>query len=369
MKIKKIGEPIIIMSNPYGIHDYFGWPTAVRLQDGRIAVCASGFRLEHICPFGKSVISYSYDEGETYTPPTPIIDTVLDDRDAGICPFGEKSFVFTSFNNTIETQRGWHTERLRIRAADTNVNEEKYMLAYLDTVSPEAEKKFLGSTFRITNDGGVTFSDIYISPITSPHGPCVLSDGSILWVGRIFADNGKENLIQAYKINTDGSMEKVGEIENVFLDDGRRVDFCEPYAIELPDGRMICHIRTEGSVRFSLYQSESSDGGKTWTKAVPILKEYGGAPAHLMLHSSGALISVYGYRAGPYGVKAMISYDLGKTWEKDIEIYTQDISYDLGYPSTVELSDGSLITVFYAIPEKGSPAVVMQQKWTLENNL
>ncbi len=366
MKIKKIGEPQIIMSNPYGIHDYFGWPTVAKLQDGRIAVCASGFRLEHICPFGKGVIAYSYDEGKTYTPPTPIIDTALDDRDAGICPFGEKSFVFTSFNNTVETQRGWHTERLRICGADTNVNEEKYMLAYLDTVSPEAEKKVLGSTFRITNDGGVTFSDIHMSPITSPHGPCVLSDGSILWVGAVFERVAGEMHIQAYKVNTDGSMEKVGEIENVYTADGREIEFHEPYAIQLPDGRIICHIRTEGAYNLSLYQTESEDGGRTWTKPYPLLKANGGAPAHLLLHSSGALISVYGYRAGPYGVKAMISYDLGKTWEKDIEIYTQDVSYDLGYPSTVELSDGSLITVFYAIPEKSSPAVVMQQKWMLE---
>ena len=65
---------------------------------------ASGFRLRHLCPFGKAVIAYSEDAGETYTQPAPVIDTVLDDRDSGIVPFGEKQVIVTSFNNTVEDQ-------------------------------------------------------------------------------------------------------------------------------------------------------------------------------------------------------------------------------------------------------------------------
>ena len=89
MKITLIGEPRIVMSNPDGKHKYFGWPTAARLQNGKIAVVASGFRLAHVCPFGKTVISYSEDEGQTFTKPSPVIDTPLDDRDGGILAYGE----------------------------------------------------------------------------------------------------------------------------------------------------------------------------------------------------------------------------------------------------------------------------------------
>ena len=81
MKIIPIGKPEIVMSNPMSKHKYFGWPTVNRLQNGKIAVVASGFRRRHVCPFGKAVISYSEDEGKTYTMPAPVIDTVLDDRD------------------------------------------------------------------------------------------------------------------------------------------------------------------------------------------------------------------------------------------------------------------------------------------------
>ena len=87
------------MENPLSEHNYFGWPTVERLKNGRIAVVASGFRLHHVCPFGKTVMAVSEDEGETYTLPMPVIDTVLDDRDGGILAFGgSRSLPPTSSN-------------------------------------------------------------------------------------------------------------------------------------------------------------------------------------------------------------------------------------------------------------------------------
>ena len=65
MKIEQIGQAQVIIDNPDSKHDYFAWPSVARLQSGKIAVVASGFRCQHICPFGKAVIAYSEDEGET----------------------------------------------------------------------------------------------------------------------------------------------------------------------------------------------------------------------------------------------------------------------------------------------------------------
>jgi len=58
-------EKKIIMEKPDSVHNYFAWPTITTLRDGSLAAVASGFRLDHVCPFGKSVISYSYDEGKS----------------------------------------------------------------------------------------------------------------------------------------------------------------------------------------------------------------------------------------------------------------------------------------------------------------
>ena len=112
MKIRLLSEPRVILSNPDGIHNYFGWPSVARLQDGTLAAVASGFRLAHVCPFGKSVMIRSSDEGKTWSPPEIIIDTPLDDRDSGIVPFGKCGVIVTSFNNTVAFQRGANPDDL-----------------------------------------------------------------------------------------------------------------------------------------------------------------------------------------------------------------------------------------------------------------
>jgi len=361
MKIHVIEQPRVIMNNPASMHNYFGWPTAVRLQNGRIAVGASGFRLSHICPFGKAVLSFSEDNGKTYTAPAAVIDTALDDRDAGLCPFGESGLILTSFNNTRKMQRRFLKGHLDRRGEAV----QNYVSAYLDSVTDEAEAASIGATFRISRDCGVTFGPIHKSPITSPHGPIELPNGTVLWVGSTFRpDHDGESIISAYTLNVeDGTMEKLADLPLIF-ENGQQMSLYEPYTICCDDGKLICHIRVEPS--FTLYQSVSEDGGRTWSQPERLLPDRGGAPMHLLRHSSGVLIGVYGYRDLPYGIRVMFSKDNGKTWDVNHTVYATDISADLGYPTTVELDDGSLLTVFYAREEKTGPSVIMQTVWRFE---
>ena len=53
MKINIIKPAKVIMENRDSRHNYFGWPTVAHLKNDDIAVVASGFRLGHLCPFGK----------------------------------------------------------------------------------------------------------------------------------------------------------------------------------------------------------------------------------------------------------------------------------------------------------------------------
>lgn len=379
MNIKLIDRPKTIISNSMSKFCYFGWPTAVRLQNSKIAVVASGFRKRHVCPHGKTVITYSEDNGETYTRPAPVIDTVLDDRDGGICAFGESGVIVTSFNNSVDFQR--RVTKRQLGSGQIDQNSADFDLAYLDSITEDEEKNFLGATFRMSNDCGVTFGELHKSPVTSPHGPVELQDGTLLWVGSTFTpDPGNfvkgVECVQAHKVNVDGSMEFVGQIPTIYYKgDIARAE--EPHAVVLDDGTIITHIRVQNEVQtgstelFTLFQTESTDNGKTWTEPKQILSNFGGAPPHLFKHSSGTLICTYGFRGdpiltGPFGIKAMISTDNGRTWDVDKWLYINHESYDLGYPSTVELPDGSLITVFYATEKKGDPCVVMQQKWSIE---
>jgi len=374
MKINLIGNPEIVMENRNSLHNYFGWPTLARLKNGAIAAAASGNRVAHVCPFGKAVMALSYDEGKTFSKQSIVIDTVLDDRDAGLCPFGESGLIFTSFTLSKSHINDYLTDPGLITCGCEKYID--YAAAYLEHIPEDMNQQFKGSTFCISFDNGQTFSEIYNGPVTSPHGPCELSDGTILWVGpRHTGDRGKSlnKDILAFKINLDGTSEQLGTIPRFENDEGYL--YCEPHAIELPNGRIICHIRVQGGINkatgekknhFTIYQSESEDGGRTWSIPQQILSDNGGSPAHLMVHSSGMLISTYGYREAPYGVRAMFSEDGGRTWDTDNVIYINNVNGDLGYPSTVELSDGSLLTLFYAHKDADSPAEIYKVKWSFE---
>ena len=294
--------------------------------------------------------------------PAPVIDTPLDDRDGGIVPFGKSSVVVTSFNHTLAFQR---------QKDNSDGSDTAYRMSYLDCLTPEEEACYLGITFRISHDCGVSFGELYKSPVTSPHGPLELPDGTLLWVGRAdpFVNiHQEQDRIEAHRMYPDGSMAFVGAIDNI-NEDGKELLSCEPHAIRLKDGRILTLIRAQKVGEdpiFTLYQSVSDDDGKTWSKPKRVLDRLGGAPAHLCYHSSGVLICTYGYREHPYGVKVMFSHDEGKNWEIGYDLYTTETSDDLGYPATVELTDGSLLTVFYALEKVGGPAVIMQQKWSFE---
>ena len=357
-------ETKVICSNPNNPrHSYFAWPTVARLQNGRLAMTASGFRARHVCPFGKVVMCISEDEGASWTPPMIVMDTPLDDRDAGILPFGENSVMITSFNNTGAMQKKWN----HLRDENGNINPRSvYINGYLDTIDwAKAEERYLGSTFILSHDGGKTFGEVKRIPITAPHGPVLTPDGLILYVGRTFSsdDTVQENdCVEAYRVFPDGTYEKLGEIPNI----APELLSCEPHAVVLDDGKIIVHIRVQNKGIFTTYQSESTDGGHTFTNPRQLLADRGGAPAHLLKLRDGTLISVYGYREAPYGIKVMFSFDNGENWDIGHDIYVNGVSSDLGYPASVELENGDILTVFYAKPVQGSPAVIMQTIWNFE---
>ena len=57
----------------------------------------------------------------------------------------------------------------------------------------------------------------------------------------------------------------------------------------------------------------------------------------------------YGHRREPYGVRACLSEDGGDTWDLDNEVVLRDdgLGRDMGYPSSEQLEDGDILTVYY----------------------
>ena len=395
MKIKIVEEARVICSNRTGIHNYFGWPSINRLPDGTLAMVSSGLRVRHICPFGKVIACYSRDEGKTWTRPMILIDTALDDRDAGIAVSGNRVMV-TSFNNTISQQKEWNAETRMTQyypsenrptlysKKELHACTKDYIEEYLNSVDAEpAEKDFLGSTYIISENGGYTYGEMKRVPVTAPHGPAVGLDGRFVYVGTRYDTkdgNDKNNLdnnnIKCYIEGDDGEFHYTGSIEDVEPFEGQKLVCCEPHSLVLPDGKILVHIRvqtpydgnSDHTNLFTLYQSESTDGGKTFTKPHLVTDDMNcGAPAHLLRLKNGTLVSSLGYRSEPYGIKVMISGDEGESWSVPEMIYNNNsIALDIGYPASVELADGKILTIFYARPEAGAPAEIMQVVWEID---
>ena len=337
-----------VFSNPYAIHSYYAWPSIARLKNGTLVCGCSGMRRKHVDPFGKSLLKFSRDEGESWSAPVVAIDTLLDDRDTGLAPFGESGLLVTSFNHTPE----------RLRRYEMDAYDEAY-LKFVD--ADERTEELQGSEFVMSFDNGFSFGPVHRIPVTSPHGPLELPDGTLLYVGTVFPGNGvpKTGSIRAYRIFPDGSYELTGTIET----EDETVLYCEPHAVLLHDKRIIVQIRVQSKELFTIYQCESSDMGRSFTKPAPVLGPKDGAPPHLLELSDGCLLSVFARRHGKNGIYAMMSADGGRNYSEPVLLAALGSFWDLGYPASVELRDGSILTIYYVREEKNVPAAVKTVRW------
>ncbi len=130
------------------------------------------------------------------------------------------------------------------------------------------------------------------------------------------------------------------------------ISFHEPPMLRLSSGRLLIVTRTAGAGDH-FYQAYSDDDGWTWEglSRTPIV----GVPSHLVELESGSILCTYGYRRPPFGIKACFSYDGGATWDVDNEVVIRDdgMHLDLGYPASIQLLDGRILSVYYFHGEDG----------------
>ncbi len=115
----------------------------------------------------------------------------------------------------------------------------------------------------------------------------------------------------------------------------------------LPDGRLLAVARTLDDQHLELHASV--DAGVTWRAEGPVTLGFQ-HPGHLLLLTNGGILLTYGIRnRGCYGIGARISDDGGRTWDSPRLLVQFGVGdwIDGGYPSSVEISDGTLVTAYY----------------------
>lgn len=318
---------------------HFAFPSVALLKNGDLAVVYREGTIHGHEAIGKVSLSRSKDRGRTWLPRVTALDRAgVDDRDPTIFQMSDGTVLLVSSD-----------------CLCTSV------------------------------DFGQTWSTPLPTPVFGPKGAVEDEEGNIVYGGlrRVVQDRftviaGRPAQLQAnsvYRSRDKGrSWELVGIGTYTLYKEGPLdyVWYDEPFLCVVPGKYWIFTSRVDldGYARIT----RSVDRGRTWE---PISKTpVWGYPQHLLPLRDGRLLMTYGYRRPPWGVRACLSHDQGKTWDIQNEIILRMDggtlegqkckvgNGDLGYPVSVQLADGTIFTVYY-LNQAGSNCFIAGTFWQL----
>jgi len=334
---------------------YSCFPDIVRRRNGELWVSfrrAGGFSLEalrrgrydHVDKGARIALTRSLDGGATWEEARVLssFDPECGEQDPSIAELKDGILLVNFF-------------RWRVVPS-----EEKDRLAY------PARQQYDGSWSDVEGpwvirsyDGGTSWERDPVRVESAPLPRAGTSDavlelpGGSLLMGIYGADYGSA-VCRAYAVRSTDGGSTWGQPALIARDPAGKISFEEPALARTAEGHLLAVLRCgePGDYQY-LYQAISCDGGRSWVdlRRTPMW----GHPAHVLTLSDGRLACSYGYRRSPYGVRASVSEDGGRTWDVAHETILRDDggSRDVGYPSTAQLADGSLVTVYYIHREDG----------------
>lgn len=201
-----------------------------------------------------------------------------------------------------------------------------------------------------SEDGGETWETVMIPSGSGsyPRNLVVEPDGSLL-------------MVQSFEWRGDNPNLRVGRSSDGgrtwTFSEGRldwdRTDFGEVATIRLKDGRLLAALRrqqpeTWGEGFQDTVMTESRDDGRTWEKPWR-MSNTAEVHAYLTELDDGRILATYANYHLPWGVYAVVSEDGGRTWDLDDPVQL-GLSADLnvGWPVTLQLPDGGLVTAYGA---------------------
>lgn len=308
------------------------FPVAITLKNGDVLAVVRG-GASHIGVKGRLDMVRSTDKGKTWSAPWTAIDDPFDDRNPALGQLKDGTIILA-----YAIASGYDESGLRFKTRQA--------------------RDFDGVYMSFSKDNGKTWSKPVRDPaihsfyatkgLVSPYGKIIqLKDGSVLMA--VYFEFFDERHNQSYVFRSKDGGKTWGE--PVLMG----AHYNETGIVQLRDGRVLAALRSEKGGNLAI--AESSDQGRTWSTPVQIT-ENSEHPGDLIQLRDGRVLLVFGERNAPRGVHAMISAD-GRTWDKKKEIVLANDSPngDCGYPSSVEVAKGKVVTIYYQVDDlKNAPA-------------
>ena len=295
--------------------EHLAFPSVEKLNNGDL-VCVFRRGKSHVSPDGNILLSRSKNKGQSWFAADTIISTRLDCRDPSVMELKDGSLLLNFFQS--------------------NYNSSGKIIGALGV--------FVSRSF----DGGLSwYSPKMVVLENFDWAACSakileLKDGTLLlplYAGR---KGEKSTALVAVSRDLGRNWE---EFHDVAFDSSGKIDFNEPALCALPDGRIMCILRTAGDGHFQ-YKSFSKDGGITWSP--PERTSLQGQASSLLLTNENILICAY-RDFSPNGTSYSVSYDYGTTFEKEFIIHP--FKGDRAYPELVQLDDGIFVAYYEASPD------------------
>ena len=303
------------------------FPVLIRLNSGEAMAVVRGGGA-HMGRAGRLDLVTSRDSGKTWSTPQVVVDGPEDDRNPAIGQLSDGTLLVAYVILSGYDPSG---VKLASRQRQDWVFDGVYVMRSRDS----------GKTWSRPERSPAIHSFYAGKGAVSPYGKIIhLSDDTVLMP--VYFEFFDERSHQSYVFRSKDNGKTWGDPSLV----AKQAN--ETALAVLPDGRLMAAMRSEKGGHLLI--AYSGDKGYTWSEPKQVTQD-NEHPADLIVLKNGHVVLTYGERNTPMGARALVSRDGGTSWDQPLVLADDAPNRDCGYPSSVELANGRILTLYYQVDD------------------